>query len=167
MEQQTSNLSGGFVSSQEWTRLVHLCSAMTGNKDSAEDLAQETVLEAWLHKHTLRNAGKRDQWLSGIARNVCLRWLRTRGRELAHLAIIEGYAEQDTSPLEAIRSSNGISPFRNAYSPRQTLYRRVTTCRGRRTTRHEHECGSNASTTRKTRTTQSTHERDEPRNFSL
>ena len=100
MEQQTSNISGSFISSQEWARLVRLCATMTSNKDVAEDLAQETMLEAWCHKHELRNPEKRTQWLSGIARNVCLRWFRTRGRELAHLTYIETYPEQDTSPLE-------------------------------------------------------------------
>ncbi len=100
MEQQTSNISGSFISSQEWTRLVRLCATMTSNKDIAEDLAQETMLEAWRHKHELRNPEKRLQWLSGIARNVCLRWFRTRGRELAPLANTETYPEQDTFTLE-------------------------------------------------------------------
>ena len=70
MEQQTSNISGSFVSSQEWARLVRLCAAMANNKDVAEDLAQETMLEAWRHKHELRSPEKRMQWLSGIARNI-------------------------------------------------------------------------------------------------
>jgi len=100
MEQQTSNISGSFISSQEWTRLVRLCATLTSNKDIAEDLAQETVLEAWRHKHELRAPEKRIQWLSGIARNVCLRWLRTRGRELAHLANVETYTEQGTPQFE-------------------------------------------------------------------
>lgn len=90
MEQRTSNLSGSFISPQEWTRLVRLCAALTGNKGIAEDLAQETVLEAWRHRHMLRDTEKQAQWLSGIARNVCLRWSRTRGRELARLTAFEG-----------------------------------------------------------------------------
>ena len=94
MEQQTSNLSGSFISSQEWTRLVRLCAALTGNKEIAEDLAQETMLEAWRHRHMLRDAEKKAQWLSGIARNVCLRWSRTRGRELARFTAFEGNTEQ-------------------------------------------------------------------------
>ncbi len=100
MEQQTSNLSGSFISSQEWTRLVRLCAALTGNKEIAEDLAQETVLEAWRHKHTLRDTTKQARWLSGIARNVCLRWLRAIGREQAHLTGFADNTEQDTLTLE-------------------------------------------------------------------
>ncbi len=100
MEQQTSNITGSFISPQEWARLVRLCTTLTGNKDSAEDLAQETMLEAWRHKHTQRDAEKQSQWLSGIARNVCLRWLRTRGRERSRLAAFADDTEQDTSTLE-------------------------------------------------------------------
>src|SRR6266567_3288194 len=59
----------------ERARLVRLCTTITGNGDVAEDLAQETLLEAWRHLHELRDPERRAQWLSGIARNVCLRFL--------------------------------------------------------------------------------------------
>lgn len=67
-------------------RIVGLCARLTGDLDAAEDLAQEALFEAWRHEHELRDPAKRPQWLSGIARNVCRRWARGRGRELAHLA---------------------------------------------------------------------------------
>jgi RNA polymerase sigma-70 factor (ECF subfamily) len=51
----------------------------------AEDLAQETLVEAWRPAHPLRDPAKRPQWLAGIARNVCRRWARGRGRELSRL----------------------------------------------------------------------------------
>jgi|SRR5579884_1086418 RNA polymerase sigma-70 factor (ECF subfamily) len=69
----------------ERSRLVGLCAALTGNADVAEDLAQETLLEAWRHIEKLRDQEKFLQWLSGIARNVCLRWQRKQGRQSAHL----------------------------------------------------------------------------------
>ncbi|HYK84301.1 MAG TPA: sigma factor, partial [Ktedonobacteraceae bacterium] len=58
----------------ERTRLVRLCAALTGNIDVAEDLAQEVLLEAWRGIEGLREAEQFSRWLSGIARNVCLRW---------------------------------------------------------------------------------------------
>ena len=58
----------------ERARLVRLCATITGNGDVAEDLAQETLLEAWRHLHKLRDPERRAQWLTGIARNVCLRF---------------------------------------------------------------------------------------------
>ncbi len=100
MEKHTIDISGSFISSQEWARLVRLCATITNNRDVAEDLAQETVLEALRHKHELRDSEKQAQWLSGIARNICLRWLRKRGRERAHLAVIGVSTEQDIPTLE-------------------------------------------------------------------
>jgi len=42
------------VGFQQRARLIRLCTRMTGKSDVAEDLAQETLLEAWKHLHTLR-----------------------------------------------------------------------------------------------------------------
>jgi RNA polymerase sigma-70 factor (ECF subfamily) len=70
----------------ERVQLVRLCACLTGNSDAAEDLAQETLVEAWRHAHKLHDPNGRDRWLAAIARNVCHRWLRARGRELARHA---------------------------------------------------------------------------------
>ena len=68
---QYIDMVDSFISSQERARLVHLCATITGSGEAAEDLAQETLLEAWRHLDGLRDPEKRAQWLSGIARNVC------------------------------------------------------------------------------------------------
>jgi RNA polymerase sigma-70 factor (ECF subfamily) len=78
----------------ERDRLVRLCIRLTGDPDAAEDLAQETLLEAWRHEADLRNPERWSRWLSGIARNVCLRWMRQRGQERAST----GAAEVDELP---------------------------------------------------------------------
>ncbi len=70
----------------ERPRLVGLCARLTGRNDIAEDLAQETLLEAWRHLNDLRDQQKFSQWLSGIARNVCLRWQQKQGKEASHTA---------------------------------------------------------------------------------
>jgi RNA polymerase sigma-70 factor (ECF subfamily) len=64
-------------------RLVRLCAYLTGDADAAEDLAQETLLEAWRHVDKLHDPAGRSRWLAAIARNVCLRWGRRRGRDLS------------------------------------------------------------------------------------
>ena len=54
-------------------RLVRLCAAISGDPAAAEDLAQETLLEAWRNAHKLRDPSGAERWLAAIARNVCLR----------------------------------------------------------------------------------------------
>ncbi len=85
MERQTIKATHLFVSPEERARLVHFCARITKNGDVAEDLAQETLLEAWRKEHTLRDAQRRGAWLFGIARNICLRWLCAHGRDTAHI----------------------------------------------------------------------------------
>jgi len=67
-------------------RLVRLCAAISGDRGAAEDLAQETLLEAWRNVGKLHDPAGADRWLSAIARNVCRRWARRHGRELVAVA---------------------------------------------------------------------------------
>lgn len=69
----------------EHARLVRLCAYLVGDHDAAEDLAQETLIEAWRQQHKLVDPDGRSAWLNAVARNVCLRWARRRGRELARV----------------------------------------------------------------------------------
>ena len=84
----------------ERKRLVRLCARITGDVDAAEDLAQETLLEAWRHAHKLSDPSGYAAWLSAIARNVCLRWAQRRGRELPYLA--QNPAGQDGDIPDAV-----------------------------------------------------------------
>jgi RNA polymerase sigma factor (sigma-70 family) len=61
-------------------RLVRLCAAISGDAAAAEDLAQETLLEAWRNAHKVHDPAGAERWLAAIARNVCLRNARRRGR---------------------------------------------------------------------------------------
>jgi RNA polymerase sigma-70 factor (ECF subfamily) len=63
----------------ERPRLVRLCAVITRDRDAAEDLAQETLLEAWRNAHKLHDPSGADRWLSAIARHVCLRCARREG----------------------------------------------------------------------------------------
>ncbi|MGI8968654.1 MAG: RNA polymerase sigma factor [Chloroflexota bacterium] len=74
---------------EERARIVGLCRRITGDADSAEDLAQETLAEAWRLRDRLTDPAGFDSWLSAIARNVCMRWMRSHGR----LKQIEGNGE--------------------------------------------------------------------------
>lgn len=74
------------VVASEHAALVRLCARITGDRDAAEDLAQEAIYEALAHADTLRDPSSRAQWLRGIARNVCLRSGQRRARESARLS---------------------------------------------------------------------------------
>jgi RNA polymerase sigma factor (sigma-70 family) len=71
--------------SDEWSRLVRLCTRLSGSSEAAEDLAQETLYEAWRYRDQLHDQQGQERWHTAIARNVCLRWRQQRGRDYAHL----------------------------------------------------------------------------------
>ena len=84
----------------ERPRLVRLCTRLTGNAHLAEDLVQETLLEAWSHLEGLREPDKISQWLSGIARNVYLRWGRLQGRLQEKSLHLQPVADEGLLTLE-------------------------------------------------------------------
>jgi RNA polymerase sigma-70 factor (ECF subfamily) len=65
----------------EQARLLRLCTAITGDPVAAEDLVQQTFIEAWLQAHKIYDWQGYQFWLSAIARHICQRWLRQQGRE--------------------------------------------------------------------------------------
>jgi RNA polymerase sigma-70 factor (ECF subfamily) len=70
----------------------------------AEDLAQETLYEAWKHRYELRDSEHASHWLTGIARNVCLRWRQRERRDAARytdLPMPPDSAGEDVYPAHA------------------------------------------------------------------
>lgn len=100
MEKQAIEASKLLVSPEERAGLVRFCARITKRVDVAEDLAQETLLEAWRNIHKLRDFERRLAWLYGIARNVCLRWLHAHGREAAYLLALPQDEEHVLPDLE-------------------------------------------------------------------
>jgi RNA polymerase sigma-70 factor (ECF subfamily) len=87
-------------------RLVRLCAYLSGDRDAAEDLAQETLIEAWRSQGRLTDPAGYQRWLAAIARNVCMRWARRRGRERAHDASYPDAALG--APLEQFASADDL-----------------------------------------------------------
>jgi RNA polymerase sigma factor (sigma-70 family) len=71
----------------ERAHLERLCFRLTGDADAAEDLAQETLVEAWRLQHRLHSPDGRRKWLNAIARNMCLRWNSKQYRELQRFSL--------------------------------------------------------------------------------
>lgn len=60
-------------------RLLRFARAQGVAPDSADDVVQETLLEAWRHLDALSAPDGFEAWLTAICRNVCRRYARTRG----------------------------------------------------------------------------------------
>ncbi len=66
----------------ERRRVARLCTAITGDPDVAEDLAQETFALAWRLRDRLVDPSGASAWLDAIARNVCHRHRSRTARRL-------------------------------------------------------------------------------------
>jgi len=67
---------------RENQRMIHsLCYRLTGSLEDAEDLAQETFVQAAQHLGEFRGDAKVSSWLYRIAVNRCLNWRRHRQRQ--------------------------------------------------------------------------------------
>ena len=107
-------------------RLVGLCAALSGDRGAAEDLAQETLVQAWRIRHRLEDPAGGDRWLAAIARNVCQRAARRRGRDAALRARVNGQpavaedpldllAELDCEATEVVNHALGLLPAETSH----------------------------------------------------
>jgi len=99
-EQSYQGIDVGVLVAAERERLVRLCGRLSGSAEAAEDLAHETVIEAYRNAHKLHDPQGQTRWLAAIARHVCLRWARRYGREAARRAPLPSDEEFPT-PLVA------------------------------------------------------------------
>ena len=93
------------VLASERTLIVRLCMHLIGNAEAAEDLAQETMLEAWKNRWKIDARSDREglkKWLFAIARNICMRWARSHSSDLIHLALPEQYEDETERSIEDI-----------------------------------------------------------------
>ena len=76
--------------------MIHsLCCRMTGSLADADDLAQETFIQAYQHLDSFRAEARFSSWLYRIAMNQCLNWQKRKQRqERLH----QEWSEQDQQP---------------------------------------------------------------------
>lgn len=63
------------------TRLLAQCRRIVGDAATAEDIAQETLLRAWLGRDRMREEDL-GAWLSVVARNLCISHLRRQKKQI-------------------------------------------------------------------------------------
>jgi RNA polymerase sigma factor (sigma-70 family) len=85
-------------------RLLRLARSQQIAPDAAEDIVQETLLEAWRSLENLRDEARFDAWLDGICRNVCLRHQRKQGIAWARETVLD-------------TTDDAIDPFTNLVDP--------------------------------------------------
>jgi RNA polymerase sigma factor (sigma-70 family) len=81
---------------------------LVGNEDSARDLVQESMLQAFLLLDRLKNRERFKSWLCGIVLNVCRNYLRDRKTHFFSLESLTGgqqfssvpFGEGTASPIE-------------------------------------------------------------------
>jgi RNA polymerase sigma-70 factor (ECF subfamily) len=74
--------------------------SLTGHREAAEDLTQETFLQAWRHLDQFQGRGSLRLWLHAIARRE---FLRARGRPRRGMPLVPGSAsEQRVTSLEEV-----------------------------------------------------------------
>ena len=78
--------------------MIHsLCYRMTGSMADAEDLAQETFIQAFQHLGEFRREAQPGSWLYRIAVNHCLNWHK-RQRRLRQLH--QDWAQQESGSFD-------------------------------------------------------------------
>ncbi len=68
-------------------RLLRLAHLNGMSPDMADDVVQETMMEAWRHIEKLRDPQRFHAWLDGICRNVCRRYKTPDGALHRHFSL--------------------------------------------------------------------------------
>jgi RNA polymerase sigma-70 factor, ECF subfamily len=85
------------------TKVAAWCYQITGDVNSAADIAQEVFLKAFQGLRSFRKGSKFTTWLYSIARNRCLDELRSRKRrvEEASEALVEDLGDWRTEAVDS------------------------------------------------------------------
>ncbi|MEZ4388073.1 MAG: sigma-70 family RNA polymerase sigma factor [Candidatus Krumholzibacteriia bacterium] len=79
-------------------RVLAWCWRLVGDRDTALDLAQDTLLTVWRRLDEYDERGKFGAWVFMVARNRCLSELRRRKVPLAGEAVLELVADPGPRP---------------------------------------------------------------------
>jgi RNA polymerase sigma-70 factor (ECF subfamily) len=66
------------IINENYPRVVRLCMRYFGNREEAEDAAQDVFEKVWMNIERFRGESSVNTWVFRIATNVCLTTLRRR-----------------------------------------------------------------------------------------
>ena len=84
----------GTIVDQHNTLMFHTAFMIVGDRDTAEDLVQDALIQAWHHLADLRKAGALRPWLIRIVINQCISFKRRLARTTAFIR--QALSEQET-----------------------------------------------------------------------
>ncbi len=79
------------------SRIFAICLGMLGNRHDAEDLAQQTMLKGLTDIKQLKDKGLFGQWISRIAKNLCVDFIR---RQKCGENILAEHCNEDISSTQ-------------------------------------------------------------------
>jgi RNA polymerase sigma-70 factor (ECF subfamily) len=94
------------------SRLVTVLEHLVGNRDHAEDLAQEVFMRVYRARETYEPGAKFSTWLFTIANNVASSALRSKSRRREVTLDGRGGSSGGLRPLGTIQASSGQMPAR-------------------------------------------------------
>ena len=92
-QRESASKAAASIDLQEWIpthgdRLLRSAYLLCGNETEAQDLVQETLLQALKSAHSFRGSSAVYTWLYGILRNLCHRHLRKQKRLVFEEALV-------------------------------------------------------------------------------
>ena len=84
----------GEIVDQHSTLMLRTATLIVGDRDTAEDVVQDALIQAWYHLSDLRKAGALRPWLIRIVVNQCISFKRRQARAAAFMR--QALSEQET-----------------------------------------------------------------------
>ena len=93
-------------------RLLSRCRRIVGDTAAAEDIAQETLLRAWLGRDRMREE-EVGAWLTVVARNLCISYLRRQKKQIPTEFVPET-SDGSLDPADLVERIESRRAVRNA-----------------------------------------------------
>jgi RNA polymerase sigma-70 factor, ECF subfamily len=114
---------------REHGRIFNLHLRLTGDREAAADLTQETFVAAYQSAHTYAAVGRPEAWLYGVALNCSRQWYRKSGRQEAPDELNEALPDPQPTAEELAILRERSDLVCSAVQRLPELYRRVVTLR--------------------------------------